>query len=65
MQSTAASQAGGRPAEGKAGGRWGIHTPSHIQIRTVLSQAGGISLLLMMIMKWLHVEHTALHAQHD
>lgn len=40
-------------------------THRHTHIHTALRQAGGISLLLIIIMKRLHVEHLPLRAQHD
>lgn len=75
MQSTAESHAGRQ--EGRAeksrqtdkqtdkerGLMWNTH--KHTRIHTALRQAGGISLLLIIIMKRLHVEHLPLRAQRD
>lgn len=44
---------------------WNACTHMHTHIHTALRQAGGISLLLIIIMKRLHVEHLPLRAQHD
>lgn len=42
-----------------------IHTYTHTHTYTALRQAGGISLLLIIIMKRLHAEYLPLRTQHD